>query len=282
MSNLQFAELCVKREGLTRDLPKGKEELQWVSNTATLIYGEKDAVLVDTFTTIEQNQKLINWIKSFDRNLKYIYITHGHGDHFFGIKQIKEAFPNVKALATKESVRQSYKQGSPKHIESFWDRLFPNQIPQPQIFPEVIDSNSFKFEGYIFEIIEDGFTDTVGTTSLWAPDIGLLVAGDAVYNGIHLHLAETTESSRLEWIQAIDHLKELHPKFVITGHKIPENDNNPKVLDETKQYLLDFIRLDKETVTVLDLYNAMLNLYPTRVNPGALWGSAKAAKAAKA
>ncbi|MEH7305566.1 MBL fold metallo-hydrolase [Neobacillus drentensis] len=279
MSNLQFAELCVKRAGLTRNLPKGKEDLQWVSNTATLIYGEKDAVLVDTFTTIEQNQKLIDWIKSFDRNLKYVYITHGHGDHFFGIKQIKEAFPNVKALATKGSVEVSYIQGSPKQIESFWGELFPNQIPQPQVFPEGIDSNSFELEGHRLEIIEAGFTDTANTTLLWIPDIELLVAGDVVYNGIHQHLAETTESSRLEWILAIDGLKELNSKFVIAGHKVPENDNNPKILDETKQYLLDFIRLDKETDNVLDLYNAMLDLYPNRVNPGALWGSANAVKA---
>ncbi|TCM96585.1 metallo-beta-lactamase superfamily protein [Paenibacillus sp. BK033] len=88
MSNLQFAELSVKRDSLTRNLPEANEELQWVSNTAILIYGEKDAVLVDTFITIEHNHKLLDWIKSINRNLKYIYITHGHGDHFFGIKQI--------------------------------------------------------------------------------------------------------------------------------------------------------------------------------------------------
>ncbi|WP_220138820.1 MBL fold metallo-hydrolase [Paenibacillus anseongensis] len=132
MSNLQFAELCVKRDSLTRNLPEGKENLRWVSNTAILIYGGKDAVLVDTFITIEHNQKLIDWIKSFNRNLKYIYITHGHGDHFFGIKQVKEAFPNVKAIATEGTVKESLKQGS--LIESFWDKLFPNQIPYPQVF----------------------------------------------------------------------------------------------------------------------------------------------------
>ncbi|RED51143.1 hypothetical protein DFP95_1461 [Cohnella lupini] len=49
MSTLQFAELSLKRNSLTRNLPEGNEELQWVSNTAVLIYGEKDAVLVDTF-----------------------------------------------------------------------------------------------------------------------------------------------------------------------------------------------------------------------------------------
>lgn len=277
MSKLQFAELCVKRDSLTRNLPEGKEELNWVSNTSILIYGEKDAVLVDTFITIEHNQKLIEWIKSFDVNLKYIYITHGHGDHFFGIKQIKETFPNVKVLATEGTVKESYKQNN--LIESFWDTLFPNQIPQPQVLPDAIDTDSFELEGHRLEIIEAGFTDTANTTSLWIPDIKLVVAGDVVYNGIHQYLTETTESTRLNWIQAIDRLINLNPEFVIAGHKVPEKDNNPNILAETKQYLLDFNRLDKETETASDLYNAMLNLYPNRVNPGSLWGSANAAKA---
>jgi hypothetical protein len=41
--------LVLKRRGVTRDLPSGTESLQWVTNTATLIYGEHDAVVVDTF-----------------------------------------------------------------------------------------------------------------------------------------------------------------------------------------------------------------------------------------
>jgi hypothetical protein len=51
-----------KRPGLSRDLPPGKEALMWVSNSSTLIYGERDAVLVDTFLTILQSQALLNWV----------------------------------------------------------------------------------------------------------------------------------------------------------------------------------------------------------------------------
>ena len=36
--------------------------MQWVTNTATLIYGKHDAVVVDTFATIDQNQQLVDWI----------------------------------------------------------------------------------------------------------------------------------------------------------------------------------------------------------------------------
>ena len=60
--------LVLKRRGITRDLPSGTESLQWVTNTATLIYGEHDAVVVDTFATIDQNQQLVDWITKSGKN----------------------------------------------------------------------------------------------------------------------------------------------------------------------------------------------------------------------
>ena len=55
MSNttLAYAVRTATRQGVTRDLPHGPEDLQWVANSATLIYGDEDAVLVDTYTSIE-------------------------------------------------------------------------------------------------------------------------------------------------------------------------------------------------------------------------------------
>ena len=90
--------------------------------------------------------------------------------------------------------------------------------------------------------------------------------------------AETTTESRREWIAALDRLEALNPRAVIAGHKIPENRDEPRIIAETRQYLRDFNRLDEATATVRELYDAMLELYPDRANPGSLWGGAKAAK----
>ncbi|MCU1648801.1 MAG: Beta-lactamase [Nocardia sp.] len=277
-SPLQFDTLCNRRPGLTRDLPPGKEDLQWVVNTATLIYDDTDAVLVDTFTTVEQNQQLVDWVKAHNRTLAYVYITHGHGDHFFGVKQLTEAFPGVRAIAAAAAAQESAYQGSRAYIDSFWGKLFPGQIPEPQIFPEALDSDRFEVNGHIFEVIETGFTDTPGSTALWVPDLRLVVAGDGAYNGIHQYMAETTTESRAEWMRATDTLAALDPSYVIAGHKMPDNPDDPKILAETKQYLADFNRLDSTTGTVAELYDAMLKLYPDRANPGSLWGGAKKAK----
>jgi hypothetical protein len=115
---------------------------------------------------------------------------------------------------------------------------------------------------------------------LHVPSIGLIAAGDVVYNGIHPFLGETDTQSRLEWISTLDKLEALNPKAVIAGHKVPENDDDPRIIAETRQYLRDFNRLNGATTTARELYDAMLEIYPHRVNPGSLWGAANAAKKA--
>ena len=278
---LNYDVLALKRPGLTRDLPPGTESLQWVTNTATLIAGSQDAVLGDTFATIDQNQQLVDWIKKSGKNLTTIYITHAHGDHAFGIKILLDHFPNVRAVAASVVVKAMHAQIDPDYVKNFWETRFPGQIPEPLVVPEALDSNEFELEGQKLVVIDDGFTDTDHSTSLYVPSIGLVVAGDAVYNGIHPYMAETTEQTRLNWIAALDRIEALNPRAVVAGHKNPANDDNPHHIEATRKYIRDFNRLNHETTTTRELYDKMLALYPDRANPGSLWASAKAAKAEK-
>ncbi|GAB0107615.1 MBL fold metallo-hydrolase [Nocardia sp. JMUB6875] len=277
---LRYETLFVRRAGLTRDVPAGKEDLEWVANTATLIYGQRDAVLVDTFLTIEQNQQLIDWLESQDRNLAYIFITHGHGDHFFGIKQLLEAFPAAKPVASPGTAERARREGAPDYLESFWNSQFSGQIAQPQVFPEPLDSDTFALEGHVLQVIETGYTDTDHSTALWVPDLRLVVAGDVGYNGIHQYMGEADTATRQQWIDAADKLAALDPVYVVAGHKRPELPDDPRSLTETSRYLADFNRLEAQTSTARELYDAMIELYPDRANPGSLWGGAKRAKSA--
>jgi glyoxylase-like metal-dependent hydrolase (beta-lactamase superfamily II) len=269
--NLRFDVLTIKRSGLSRDLPAGKEELMWVANSSTLIYGERDAVLVDTFLTTEQSQTLLDWVVKSGKNLSAIYFTHGHGDHFFGLGQILERFPHAKAVATPEVVKTMNEQLSPGWLDNFWRKLFPGELPDRLLVAEPLEGDHLELEGNKLVAVNAGRTDTTHSTCLYVPSIGLIVGGDAVYNGIHPYLGETNTESRLEWISTLDKLEALKPKAVVAGHKVPENDDDPHIIAETQQYLRDFNRLDAATADVHQLYQAMLELYPDRVNPGSLW-----------
>ena len=277
-NNLQWDVLTIKRPGLTRDLPAGKEELMWVANSSTLIYGERDAVLADTFLTTKQSQALVDWVVASGKNLTAIYVTHGHGDHFFGIAALLERFPHARAVAIPEIVKAMHEHLSPAWIENFWRRLFPGEIPDRLLVAEPLEDEELELEGHKLVAVNAGRTDTAPSTCLYVPSIGLIVGGDAVYNGIHPYLGETDTQSRLEWISTLDKLEALKPRAVVAGHKVPENDDDPRIIAETRQYLRDFNRLNAATVNARQLYDAMLEIYPDRVNPGSLWGAANTAK----
>jgi Metallo-beta-lactamase superfamily len=135
-AGLSWDVLTIRRPGLTRDLPAGKEELMWVANSSTLIHGFRDAVLVDTFLTIEQSQTLLNWGVASGKDLTATYVTYAHGDHFFGLAPLLERFPHARAVATPEVVKAMHEQLSPASVDasrSFRFRRIGRFRPNPRI-----------------------------------------------------------------------------------------------------------------------------------------------------
>jgi glyoxylase-like metal-dependent hydrolase (beta-lactamase superfamily II) len=264
---------------VTRDLPPGVTQAYFQAMASTLIYGARDAVLVDAFMTVKQANALADWVAAKNKNLTTIYITHGHGDHWFGVGTLLERFPNAKAVATPDTVKVMGQNASPQVLERAWKVGFPGQIPDKLVIAEELQGHVINLEGRELIAVELGHTDTDRTTCLHIPSIGLVVAGDAAYNDVHLYLAESNAQKRQEWISALDKIESLNPRAVVASHKRPENDDKPRIIEETRQYIRDFDRLAENTATAQELYDKMLELYPNRVNPGwALWSSARAVK----
>jgi glyoxylase-like metal-dependent hydrolase (beta-lactamase superfamily II) len=263
----------------TSDLPPGTNQVMFQAIASTLIFGKQDAVLVDAFMTVKQADSLADWVVASGKNLTAIYITHGHGDHWFGIGALLERFPNASAIATRDVVKVMRQHASPEMLERIWKAAFPDQIPDRLVIAEELKGNIISLEGHDLVAVELGHTDTDNTTCLNVPSIGLVVAGDAAYNDVHLYLVESNAKNRREWISALDKIESLNPRTVIAAHKRPGNEDNPRIIEETRQYIRDFDRIAEMTTTAQDLYEKMLELYPNRVNPGwALWSSARAVK----
>src|SRR5580692_541683 len=157
------------------------EPLGFDPMTSTLIFGGYDAMLVDAMTTVAEAQAHADWIALHNRNLETIYITHAHFDRFYGLSILLDRFPSARAIATPKTVNAMQMSFTPT-VERLARRMFPGQIPTKLVAPEPYDDDTFTLEGHELRIIEQGHTDSPDSTSLYVPSIGLVVAGDVVYN----------------------------------------------------------------------------------------------------
>ncbi len=119
--------------------------------------------------------------------------------------------------------------------------------------------------------MEVGHTDTDATTVLHVPSIGLVVAGDVVYNGVHQYILEGGSGGLEQWLQALDQVEALEPRFVVAGHKNRDLPDDPAAIQRTRAYLQDVIRLLAAKPTPLEYFERMTALYPDRLNPGPVW-----------
>jgi glyoxylase-like metal-dependent hydrolase (beta-lactamase superfamily II) len=255
-------------------LPDGSQRM-WSPISSTLITGVRDAVLVDPPMTTEQAVAVGDRIAESGKRLAAIYVTHGHGDHWFGAIPLLERFPGADVRATPGTIAMMDEQGSPAFRASFWDLVFPGQIAQGTVKAIPVGPEGFEIEGQRLLPVEVGHTDTDATTMLHAPEIGLLVAGDTVYNGVHLYLTESGGLPGIDsWLAALDVAEELAPRSVVAGHKDPRRADGPEQIADTRAYLRDARRFLLHSGDAKDFFEGILALHPDRINPGALWGAA--------
>jgi glyoxylase-like metal-dependent hydrolase (beta-lactamase superfamily II) len=235
----------------------------WDPTTATLLFGERDAVLVDALCTVREATALADWVALHDRQLTTIYITHGHFDHWLGLSVLLERFPQAQAVATAGTVQlmRAAAQRSDRYRA-----LFPGQIADTLALAVPLDAQQFELEGFPLQVIETGHTDAVDSTALYAPDLRLIISGDVVYNHCHMFVGDTTTASRAEWIAALDLLTALDPATVVTGHKDPTCGNPPSVLTESRGYLEAYGELREAGLRDRELFEAMVSRYPDWVS----------------
>ncbi|KAJ5433581.1 uncharacterized protein N7458_012737 [Penicillium daleae] len=261
---LEYRVFTSRRSGVNRSTPAGHDHLKWVPTTSTLIFGQKDAVLVDTQLTMAAAKELVDWVVATGKNLTTIYVSHAHGDHFYGTDAVLEKYPEAKVVATPETVSRMAEAIAPEGMDAFWRNLFPGQIPEKLVMATPSSKTTL-------------YTDD--TTALWVPAIGLVVAGDAVYNNTHPFLGESKSlEARSRWVAALDKIASLEPRIVVGGHSDPSKGFSPDAVQATKDYLNDFARLDEQTSSPEELYSQMMELHPTRLNVGSLWGGATLVK----
>jgi glyoxylase-like metal-dependent hydrolase (beta-lactamase superfamily II) len=252
-------------------LPNG-EPKQFSPIASTLIYGSEDAVLTDPGLTTDQASALGDWVDGTGRNLTDIFITHGHGDHWFAAGLLAERF-GARVVATAGTIAQM--QANADARPAVWDKVYPGIPPSP-VTAVTVPHNRFALEGHDLVIVETGHTDTDDTSVLNIPDLGLLVAGDVIYNGVHMYLGESVVVGGFKpWRDAIDKVEALQPRHIVACHQNKQlDDNAERTIAETRQYLDDADELLRTESTAVGFFNAKVDRYPTYLGRTVLWAGA--------
>ena len=253
-------------------LPNGEPRL-FPPLASTLIYGAQDAVLVDPGFTTDQARALGDWIATKDRNLTDIFITHGHGDHWFNTDLLAERF-GARVVATQGTIGQM--QANVAARPFVWDKVYPG-IPASPVTAVAVPANWFTLEGKALVIVEAGYTDTDASSVLHVPDLGLVVAGDVIYNGANLYLSETSLVGLDYWRQAIDRVESLGARHIVAGHQNSTlDDDAARTIADTREYLDVADELLRTENTAVGYFNAMVERYPDRLGRTVLWATAQA------
>jgi glyoxylase-like metal-dependent hydrolase (beta-lactamase superfamily II) len=252
-------------------LPNG-EPKRFSPTASTLIFGSTDAVLTDPGLTADQARVLGDWVAAHDRNLTDIFITHGHGDHWFAAGLLAERF-GARVVASAGTIAQM--QASAATRRFLWDKLYTNIPPSP-VTAVTVPDNRFALEGHELVIVEVGDTDSSDTSVLHVPDLGLVVGGDVIYNGVHMYLAQVGILGGFgPWRDAIDKVEALEPRHIVAGHQNMElDDDADRTIAETRQYLDDAEELLRTTDTAVDFFNAKIERYPNHLGRFVLWAGA--------
>ena len=242
--------------------------LAWDPQTSTLIDDGTDTVLVDVFPAISEARQLVDWVAQHGRNLVAIYITHGHIDHFAGLPVLLDAFPEARVIATPACAAAMRSQ---LDAYDMFDSIFDGELPDADdikaAIPEPFTGEEFQLGGHDLRIIAQGYTDAPDSTSLYVPDLDLVVAGDVVYTECHMFLGATTPESRQNWLVALDRLAALNPRHVVAGHKKPGSPDPASSITASREYIETYDDLRSSTETDEQFYNAMIGAYPDHAGP---------------
>jgi len=232
------------------------------SVNSVIVEGDHEVMLVDAQLTKTSAEKVLHEIKETKKPLSIIYITHEHADHFLGLEVFKGAYPGVRIIATSAVVGRINKVYREKLDK--WQKILGSGASSQVVEISKFDGSYIDFEGSRIQVIKDIQGDTDQNTMLWIPGQRILIAGDVLFDDIHVYTAETDSKARAKWLDTLRKVRELEPSVVVPGHsKVGAALDASTAIDFTERYLLAF---NEELKTAKDpegLINAMKEKFPS-------------------
>ncbi len=243
---------------------------------SSLIEGPNEVILVDAQFEKDDAEQLVEMIKATGKSLTTVYVSHKDPDFYFGLDAVRAAYPDVKIVATPETVKGIEQTIQIKY--DFWGPILEGNAPSELIVPEVMEGDSLTVDGEPVQVIGLDGHDPVHTF-LWVPSEKTVLGGVVLYENLHVWMADTaTPESRHKWRATLDQLLALNPERIFPGHVIGDSAEDASIVDFTKAYIAAFEAAAKTAESSVELTAAMKAAYPTFENVSDLELGAKVVK----
>ncbi len=241
--------------------------------TSTIVYGKKDAALIDAQFQKQYAEQVVKEIKNMKKNLKYVFVSYHDPDYYFGLNVIHKAFPEAKIISTAQT---AYLIEASKDMKlDVWKKQLGTDAPDTLIVPEPVDSLP-AIEGNALEVKYS--KDDSAHPFVWIPSLKAIVGGGSVTEGGHIWMADTQGDKGIErWQQVISAMKQLEPATVVPAHFV-SSDYKPQVLDFVGKYLADYRQAAAKSNNAAELTAAMEKAWPQLPGKDNLVFSAKVFK----
>ena len=233
------------------------------SVASVLVMGKRDCVLIDCQWTRSNIYRVIAEIAETNLNLKAVFCSHAHPDHYWGVGYVAEAFPDAVLYAMPEDIEVIKRQFFDKteHWESVIGKV--NLCRKlPELTPLPADCR-IELEGETIEVLPRLWGDLKYNTAVWIPSIKTLVGSDILFSNAHPFTCEVSAKGRAKWIADIEKLEQLGAEVVIPGHAKAGEPFDGRSFKFTKDYL---IATEEELAATQDMKEFFYNMcmrFPT-------------------
>ena len=230
--------------------------------SSTLIMGEKEALLVDAQFTLANAHRLAADIIESGRELKRIFITHLHPDHFLGLEVIKTVFPDAEVISYK-TVASDVNDAYDFKIDYWGQEVLQENGAKTKFAVTQIEDDTLYLEGHEIQILGLMSGDCITISPLWIPSIKTLIASDLVFSDAHVWIADMRTPERIEkWMKSLDIIEALRPEVIVPGHSSLPPSLSPSTIGFTRRYIHDFLDVLHRVNTSESLVAEMERIYP--------------------